>query len=182
MFAVYAVTAFLLVIAVGVIVSRRRGARMHYLDAWTPEPGEEQRLVDPEADFYVVPRLGQARVMTFARRHRTTAVVTDRSLVIAAKAALSKRRAITHVVHLAPAQGSVAALGQLSGGLFSIGYVALSASAAGITDERDGQKPYIKIVPDPTPSAVNIDHLRLYCDDAARMRAALVASAAPAGG
>lgn len=178
MVTVYVVIGFLLVVAVGVVTSRLRGARMHYLDAWSPGPGEERRLEDPRADFYVVTRLGQARVMTFARRHRSTAVVTDRSLVIATRALLSKRYAITHVVRLSHPLEPAAPLGQLSGGLFTIGYVTLAASAPGITEERDGSKPYVRIVPDPTPSATNIEHLRLYCDDATRMCAALVAAAA----
>jgi hypothetical protein len=174
---VYVVAAFVLVVAAGIVVSRRRGARMHYLDAWTPEPGEERRLEDSAADFYVVPRLGPARVMTFSRRRRSTAVVTDRRLVIASRVLLSKRYGITHVVHLGAHAGADPTLGQLGGGLFSVGYTALAASVEGITEALDGKKPYVRVVPDPTPSATNIEHLRLYTDDATAMRAALVASA-----
>lgn len=180
MVTVIVVAAFLLVVSVGILVSRRRGARMHYLDAWATDPGEERRLEDPAADFYVVPRLGQAMIMTFARRHRTTAVVTDRRLIVATRVAFSKRYGITHVVHLGASGHADGTLDQLTGGLFSVGYTALAASAEGITAELDDKRPYVRIVPDPTPSATNIEHLRLYTDDATAMCAALVASASAA--
>lgn len=157
----YAVVAFVLVVAIGTWLSRRRGARSHYLDEWTRGEGEH-RLLDPAADFYVVTRLGQAKVMTFVRRRRASVLITDRTLIVGMKAALSKRHVITHMIHLA--QSSEPELGQLTGGLFSKGYVVLSARR-GITVEMDGSKPYVRIVPDSTASATNIDHLRLYCDD-----------------
>ena len=175
------IVVFLLVVATGALLSRRRGARMHYLDAWAPEPGERRVLDDPAADVYILPRLGQAMKMSFARRRRTTAIVTDRRLVIATRLLLSRRYGITHVVLLGPAEREAAALAELGGGLFSIGYTVLSASAAGITAELDGRKPYVRIVPDPTRSATNIEHLRLYSDDAAAMRDALLSAASVAG-
>lgn len=176
MYALYAVAAFVAVVAVGAVVSRRRGARVHYLDAWTPAEGEQRLLEDPAADVYVVPRLGQAKVMSFARRGRTRAVVTDRALIVGMKAAFSKRHIITHVVHLSRDGMPDADLGKLSGGLYSTGYISLSAQPAGITTSIDGSKPYVRIAPDPTASGANIEHLRLYTDDAERMRAALVGS------
>lgn len=181
MVTVIVIAVVVLVVASGAVLGRRRGARMHYLDAWEPDQGERRVLDDPRADFYVVPRLGQALKMSFARRRRTTAVVTDRRLVIATRLLLSRRYGITHVVLLGPAEREAAALGELGGGLFSIGYAVLSASAAGITAELDGRKPYVRIVPDPTRSATNVEHLRLYCDDAAAMRDALLSAASVAG-
>ena len=181
MFAVYVVAAFVVVVAPGAVVSRRNGARVHYIDAWTPADGEHRVHEDPAADFYVVPRLGQAKVMSFARRGRTRAVVTDRALVIAMKAAFSKRHIITHVIGLSSDGTADVALGELSGGLFSKGFIVLSAGRVAITAEMDGAKPYVRIVPDSTASATNIEHLRLYCEDTDRMRAALGATAASTG-
>ncbi len=161
------VGALVAIVLVAIVVNRVRGSRAHYLDAWSPDPGERRLREDPAADYYVVPRLGQAKVMSFARLRRTHAVLTDRRFVIATRALLSRRYMITHMVHLSGADDAPAELGQMSGGLYTTGYSVLSARASDMTVERDGDKPYLKIVPEPTAAATNIAHCRLYSDDAA---------------
>lgn len=154
--------------AVGaIVVNRIRGVRAHYLDAWTPAPGERRVLEDPAADFYVIPRLGQAKIMTFARRGRTHAVLTDRRIVIGTRVLLKKRWMITHMVHLAGAGTGPEELAHLTGGQFSTGFSAYSARADRMTIEDDHGKAYLHIVPEPTASSANIEHLRLYSDRAA---------------
>jgi hypothetical protein len=155
------------IVLAGIVVSRVRGGRAHYLDAWTPGPGERRLLEDAGADFYVVPRLGQAKVMTFARRRRSHAVLTDGRLVIATRALMSRRYMITHMVHLDRDADPPAALGQLSGGLYTTGYIVMSARPADMTVEDDRGKPYLRIVPEATASATNVEHCRLYTDNAA---------------
>jgi hypothetical protein len=148
-----------------VVVNRVRGVRAHYLDAWSPEPGEERLLEDPRADFYVVPRLGQAKVMSFARRRRTHVVLTGARLVIAQKAAMSRRYMITHVLMLHDDGGAEAAeLERMTAGQFTRGYIVMSARREHMTVEADGGKRYLRIVPEPTPSATNVEHCRLYSD------------------
>ncbi len=163
--------ALVAIVLVAIVVNRVRGGRAHYLDAWTPEPGERRLLDDPAADFYVVARTGQARKMSFARLHRTHAVLTDTRIVIATRALLSKRYMITHIVHLG-GDDAPAELGQLSGGLYTTGYTVLSALPSAMTVEEDGAKRYLRIVPEPTASGTNIEHCRLYSDDAAGFLAA----------
>ena len=169
MLAVLAFVAVLVAIAlIAIVVNRIRGVRARYLDAWTPDPGERRLLEDPAADFYVVPRLGQAKVMSFARLRRTHAVLTTTRIVIATRALFSKRYMITHVVLLGGGDGDgPAELGHMSGGLFSTGYSVLSAIPSDMTVEDAGDKPYLRIVPAPTASATNVEHCRLYSDDAA---------------
>jgi hypothetical protein len=176
------VTAFLLflgalaaIVLVAIVVNRVRGGRAHYLDGWTPEPGERRLLDDPRADFYVVGRLGQARRMSFARFHRSHAVLTDVRIVVATRALLSRRYMITHMVHLAGDGTGPAELGQMSGGLYSTGYIVISARPSEMTVEGDGGKPYLRIVPEQTASGAMIEHCRLYSDDAARFRDAAAA-------
>ena len=157
------------IVVLGFVVSRVRGGRAHYLDGWSPAPGERTLIEDRAADFYVVPRLGQARRMSFARLHRTHVVMTDVRMIIATRALLSKRYMITHMVHLV-GDDAPAELGQLSGGLYSTGYTVVSARPSDMTVEDDGGKPYLRIVPEQTASGAMIEHCRLYSDDAAGLR------------
>lgn len=166
------VGALVAIAVVAIVVNRARGVRAHYLDAWTPGPGERTLLEDPRADFYVVARAGQAKVMSFARLRRTHAVLTNTRIVIATRALLSKRYMITYMIHLGRDDTPPAELGQLSGGLFSRGYSAVSARPSGMTVEDDGGKPYVRITPEPTASGTMIDHCRLYSDEAAGFREA----------
>ncbi len=162
------VGALVAIVLLAVVVNRVRGVRARYLDAWEPEPGERRLLEDPAADFYVVPRLGQAKVMSFARMRRTHAVLTDERLVIATRALLSKKYMITDVILLGSERGDGAAeLGHMSGGLFSTGYTVMAADPSDMTVEDGGGTAYLRIVPRPTASATNVEHCRLYSDDAA---------------
>lgn len=161
------IAALAAIVVVAVVVNKVRGARAHYLDAWTEEPGERRLIEDRAADFAVVSRMGQAKVMTFPRIRRTHAVMTSARIVIATRALASRRYMITHVVHLGGDQDPPAGLGKLDGGLTSTGYIVIAASPSAMTLERDGDKPYLRIVPEPTTSSANIEHCRLYSDDAA---------------
>jgi hypothetical protein len=164
------VGALVAIVLVAIVVNRMRGVRAQYLDAWAPEAGERRLLDDPRADFYSIPRMGQAKVMSFARRRRSHAVLTSTRIVIATRALLSRRHMITHVIHLGGDGDPPAELGELGGGLFSAGYIVLSARPSDMTVEDDGGKPYLRIVPQKTTSSTNIEHCRLYSDDAAGFR------------
>ena len=173
MSAVLAFVGVLVAIAlVAIVVNRRRGVRAHYLDAWAPGPGERRLLEDPLADFYVVARMGQAKVMSFARLRRTHAVLTNTRIVIATRALLSKRYMITHMVHLGGDDAPPPELDQLSGGLYTTGYSVVAARPSDMTVEDDGGRPYVRIIPESTASGAMIDHCRLYSDDAAGFREA----------
>lgn len=164
------VGALAAIVLFAVVVTRVRGGRAHYLEDWSPDPGERVLVEDRRADFYVVPRLGQAKVMSFARMHRSRAVLTDRRLVVATRALLSRRYMITHMIFLDGAADPPAELGRLSGGLYSVGYQVMSAGPARMTVEEDGAKTYLRIVPEPTASGTNVEHCRLYSDQAADFR------------
>ena len=167
--------ALVAIVLVALVVNRVRGGRAHYLDAWSPGAGERRLLDDARADFFVVPRLGQARRMSFARLHRSHAVLTDVRIVVATRALLSRRYMITHMVHLAGDGTGPAELGWMSGGLYSTGYTVIAARPSEMTVEDDGGKPYLRIVPEQTASGAMIEHCRLYSDDAAGFRDAAVA-------
>lgn len=168
---VFAFLAFLgalaAIVVVAIVVNKLRGARAHYLDDWTPDLGERRLVEDPAADFYAVPRLGQAKVMSFARLRRAHAVLTNTRIVIAKRALLSKRYMITHIVQLDGGENPPEELGQWSGGLHTTGFTVVSARPSGMTVEDDGGKPYVKIIPESTASGALIEHCRLYSDNAA---------------
>ena len=160
------VAALAAIVAGAVVVNRVRGAKAHYLESWTPEPGERTLAEDPAADFAVVGRTGQAKVMTFPRLRRTQAVMTDRRMIIAPRALASKRHMVTYVILLAGDEPPVDDdLGGLGGGLTTTGYVTIAARPDRMTVEPDGSKRYLRIVPEPTASAAMIEHCRLYLDD-----------------
>jgi hypothetical protein len=159
--------ALVAIVVVAIVVNRVRGATAHYLDAWTPEPGEDRLVEDPAADFAVVGTMGQAKKMSFARLRRTHAVMTSTRIVIATRALASRRYMITHMVHLAGDESPPEELGKLDGGLTTTGYVVIAAHPSGMTLEKDGDKRYVRIVPEPTASAKMIEHCRLYSDNAA---------------
>ena len=161
------VGALVAIVVIAVVVNRVRGARAHYLDAWTEGPGERRLIEDRAADFAVVSRMGQAKVMSFPRLRRTHAVMTTARIVVATRALASRRYMITHVVHLGGDEDPPAELGKLDGGLTTTGYVVIAARPSDLTLERDGDKQYLRIVPEPTTSSANIEHCRLYSDDAA---------------
>jgi hypothetical protein len=160
------VAALAAIVAGAVVVNRVRGAKAHYLESWTPEPGERTLAEDLGADFAVVGRTGQAKVMTFPRLRRTRVVMTDARIVIAPRALASKRHMITYVILLAgdgtPDDEDLRGLG---GGLTTTGYITIAARPEGMTVEPDGSKRYLRIVPEPTASAAMIEHCRLYSDD-----------------
>jgi len=158
----------LIAIAVGaIVVNRIKGVHAHYLESWAPMPGEQRVLDDPAADFYVIPIMGQAEIMSFARRHRTHAVLTDARLIIATKVLLSSRHMITHIVQLTDDADAQDELNLLTGGQFTKGFITYSARPNRMTVASDGRKTYLRIVPEPTASATNIEHCRLYTDRAA---------------
>ena len=162
-----------LLIGGAIVANRLRGVSAHYLDTWDLDAGEHHLAEDDTADFYSVPRLGQARVMTFLRTHRTHAVVTDRRIVIAQRTLAKKRWMIIHEIYLDAALAPAAALRSRGGGLGSLGYTVVVTTPAQVRQEQDGDKQYLRIEPVSTASSTNIDHLRLYSDHAAELLAAV---------
>jgi hypothetical protein len=156
-------------VAAAMVINRARGAKAHYLDDWQPERGERRRSDDPAADFYAVPRMGQAKVMSFARMHRTHVVLTDTRLVIGKRALMSKRYMITHMIHLDRGEAAATELAQLTGGQFTKGFITYCARPDRMSVEADGEKAYLRIALEPTASAAMIEHCRLYSDHAAEI-------------
>ena len=165
--------ALVALVVVAAVVNRMRGIRAQYVEDWQPAAGDDRLLDDPGADFYVVPKLGQAKVMTFARQGRAHAVLSDTRIVIGQRALLSRRHMITHILLLKPDAADAGELDRMTGGQYTKGYVVMETSRDRMTVEADGAKTYLRIVPAPTASATNVSHCRLY----SRMAALFLESA-----
>jgi len=174
MFAIIVVAAFVVVLAGFVLVSRRMGARAHYLRDWRPAEDDSVLLVDDRADFYVVARFGQAVKMTFARRGRAKIRITRRQVVVAEKVAMADKWMITHVL-LRDGAAVPAEAERIDSGLMSTGCTTFVLSAGEVSAERDGDQPYVRLVPQHIGGATNIEHCRLYSDQADAIVALLAA-------
>jgi hypothetical protein len=163
MFTTIVVAVFVVVLVGFVLVSRRMGARAHYLEDWRPAEDDSVLFVDDGADFYVVARFGQAVKMTFARRGRAKIRITRRHVVVAEKVAMADKWMITHVL-LRDGSPAPADAERIDSGLMSTGSTTFVLSAGEVTAERDGDKPYVRLVPQHIGSATNIEHCRLYSD------------------
>jgi hypothetical protein len=151
------------IVAGGWLVSRVTGARSHYLDQWKLEDGESILWRDDAADVYLIPRLGQARKMSFARLRRQTVMVTNRRIVVAARPLFGQRRIVQHVLVAAGDANSE----RLDGGLFSAGYQTL-VIGPGIGRHLEDAKPHLDLVPaSGHPSSTNLATIRVFTDQGA---------------
>lgn len=150
---------------VAIVVNKIKGVKAQYIDAWQRDIDEQIRFEDKAADFHPVTILGRAGIMSFARLKRTHAIVTTKRIVIAQKVFLGKRYMITHMLYLNKDVAPADELSKLSGGLYSKGYQVWLTPPDKFTVETDGKKPYLKIIPDNSSSATNIEHCRLYSDE-----------------
>lgn len=160
------VGGILALVLLALIFNKIKGVRGRYTDQLELAPGEQISREDDAADFHVVPKFGQAAIMSFGRLKRTHAIVTNRRIVIGQKPLFSKRHLITHMLYFSAEPEVETALGGLTGGLYSLGYTVLQVDRDRILSEMDGKKPYWKIPPSPTTSATNIEHARLYSEQA----------------
>lgn len=147
-----------------IVINKIKGVKAQYLDAFAADAGEEVLHHELGADFHMVTKLGRAQVMSFARLRRTEALVTNRRIVIGQKVLFGKRHMITHMIWLDAAANVQAELDKMTGGQYSQGYMNYLVKRASASREIDGKKPYVKLIPESTASATNIEHLRLYAD------------------
>ncbi len=165
-----AIAAFILG---AMLINKIKGVKAQYLDAFTPESGEQIVHREAGADFHMVTKLGRAQVMSFARLRRAELILTNRRIVVGQKVLFGKRYMITHVLWLDSGSTVQSELDKMTGGQYSLGYVNYLAKRSAVTSELDGKKPYVKFIPDATASATNIEHLRIYVDAPEKMLAAI---------
>jgi hypothetical protein len=64
------VAALAAIVLVGWIVSKAKGSKAYFIESWQFDDGETVLWRDDDADVAIIPKLGQAAVMTPARLHR----------------------------------------------------------------------------------------------------------------
>lgn len=102
--------------------------------------------------------------MSFARLKRAHAIFTTKRIIIGQKAFLSKKYMITHILYFDTTGHSGKELTEVTGGLYTLGYQVFSFHKEMLSIEKDGNKSYLKLIPVPTASATNIEHMRIYFD------------------
>ncbi len=151
-------------VVIAKIVNAIKGVKASYIDSFRPDSEEQTLFEEKEGDFYSVSRLGQAKIMSFARLKRTHAIFTSKRIIIGQKAFLSKKYMITHILYYDTTGHTGRELTEITGGLYSLGYQVFSIFKDQITLEKDGNKSFLKLIPVPTTSATNVEHMRIYSD------------------
>ncbi len=156
------------IVAVGWIVSKLTGSRAFYLEDWKFADGETVLWRDEAADVFLIPTLGQARVISFARRHRSTVVVTSKRILVGAQTLFGNKRMVLQVLYReTPADGQSE---HLDGGLLTVGYQALVIRPE-VAAHLDEKQPYVDLLPaDGHASSTNLQTIRIYTDSGASFR------------
>jgi hypothetical protein len=156
------------IVVLGWGVSKITGARAFYVEDWPLDPGESVLWRDDAADVYLIPQLGQARVMSFARLHRSSVMVTNKRVVIGAKTLFGGKHMVQQVLHLAASpDGQTENLGV---GLLTVGYQAIVIQPE-IEPHLDEKKPYVDLLPaSGHASSANLWRIRLFTDAGASFR------------
>lgn len=167
--------ALLAIVVFALVVNRLTGTRYLYLHELPFDPVEKELWRDTGADFYAVPRLGRALLMSYARMKRHTVVWTDRRVVVAQKILFSQKRAVTHQIYVASGVAGVdenKAASELFGGFYGRGFqtIIADASAFGIVND----KACVRIRPTEACGAgQNLDELLIFSDRTAELQQSL---------
>jgi hypothetical protein len=167
------VAACLAIVLIGWIVSKAKGSRAYFIESWLFDDGETVLWRDDDADVAVIPKLGQAVVMTPARLHRWPVVVTSSRVIIGNKT-LTGKAMVKYVLYpsVSPDEEST----HLDGGLLSRGYSTVVIQPEVLRDHLgdDEKHPYLSLTPvEGERSSTNISHFRISTDLSATFPPAL---------
>jgi len=170
--------AFLLALIGGAwLFARLKGIQARYTETFALGVHEKALLEDLAADFYTVPAVGQAAVMSFARMGRAHVLLTNRRMIIGQKVLFGKKHMVTDVIHWAPNPDVRDELDKMTGGLFTRGYASRLSAPDKASVEMDGEKSYLRIILSDVASSANVDHCRLYTERAAEAQAKIASLA-----
>jgi len=166
--------ALVAIVLCAMIVNRLTGTKALYLETLQLESGEREIWRDARADFAVVPRLGQAVSMSFARMRRHTVLWTDRRIIVSQKPLFSSKHMITHQIHFTVAADSdaPAAAREVFGGFYGRGFETIEAE-----DKSFGQvnrKDCVRIKPTPASGAkLNLEEMLIFTDHLPELQTSL---------
>jgi hypothetical protein len=163
----YFVLACAAIALIGWIVSKVTGSRAYFIEDWAFAEGETVLWRDDQADSYLIPKQGQAVVMSFARMRRGAVVVTNQRILIGALPLSGKKHMVQSVLYPTKAPGS----DRLGGGLLSVGYQTLVFDPGSLDVHEKDAKPYVDLTPaSGETSSTNLQTIRIFTDDAAGFR------------
>ena len=148
------------------IVSKLTGSHVYYLADWKYDADETILWRDDEADAVTLAKTGQALFMTFPRLHRSNVVVTNKRIIVAKKAAFTKRPLVMSVMWPHPSADGQS--DKLGGGVLTVGYetFAYVADSLELTTNRS-KHPCIELKPmDGQASSTNISRFLIFTDKA----------------
>lgn len=149
---------------IAIIINKIRGIKASYINSLALSEGEPIIWQDGSADFHLVPKMGQAKFMSFSRMNRAHIICTDRRIIVGQKVFLGKKYIITHMLYFSADPKIKKELDSLTAGQYSLGYLVYLVDKNQFSAEMDGKKCYLKIIPVSTKSSTNIEHCRVYSD------------------
>ncbi len=160
----------LTIVLVAWIISKITGAHAYYIESWHYDEGETIVWRDDAADVVMIPKFGQAVIMTPLRLHRWPVVVTNHRIIIGDKT-FRGRQMVKYVLwpNASPDDQSK----RQDGGLFSRGYstLVIGPEAKHPMLDHGGQPPYVALIPKASePSSINLAEIRIYSDSIASFR------------
>ena len=159
----YFLLALGVIVLIGWIVSKVTGSRAYFIEDWTFAEGETVLWRDDQSDTYVIPKLGQAAIMSFARMRRGAVVVTNQRILVGSLPITGKKHMVMYVLYPQPAPGTE----KLDGGLLTIGYQTIAYVPASLDVHAADAKPYVDLTPlDTENSSTNLQTIRIFTDQA----------------
>lgn len=155
------------IVLLGWIVSKVTGSRAYYVEDWALDEGETVLWRDEKTDTYLIPKHGQALVMSFARMRRGSVLVTNRRIVIGSLPLWGKKHMVQYVLYPAKAPGS----DRLDGGLLSVGYQTIVFEPSSVDVHAKDAKPYVDLIPvESEASSTNLERVRIFTEEAGSFR------------
>lgn len=149
---------------IGWIVSKITGSRAYFIEDWTFNDGEIVLWRDDQSDTFLIPRLGQAAILSFARPRRGAVVVTNERILIGSLPLRGKKHMVQYVLYPKPSPGSE----KLDGGLLTVGYQTIVFDTTKLAVHASEKKPYVDLTPlDSERSSTNLETVRIFTDKAA---------------
>jgi len=157
------------IVLLAVVVSRITGARCHYLDAWTPDPGEHILFDDRQVRIVIMlqRRRGNANYprKMYIVHPRAFALVTDRRILAGQRPLFSKRFLIEYMMY--PGQARDGDARKIGGGVLARGYSTYAFVPGAVRRVANESQPFVELTPSPDPaSPVNLETIRIYTDRA----------------
>ena len=152
---------------IGWIVSKITGSKAHYIEDWQFSDGENVLWRDEQTDTHLIPKHGQALVMSFARMRRGSVVVTNRRILIGSLPVFGEKHMVQYVLYPSKAPGSE----KLDGGLLTVGYQTIVFDPSSLEAHPKEAKPYVDLRPvEGERSSTNLERIRIFTDDAGNFR------------